>query len=117
MESRARYTKGGAGMNAAAVLNALLLHTGSRSGVRANVLARQLDCSAREVRKYVSELREQGTPICGRPATGYYIAETAQELEDTCAFLRGRAMHSLTLEARLRKITLPDLLGQLHLKT
>jgi biotin operon repressor len=104
-------------MTSADLLNALLLHTGSRSGIAAKDLAARTGCTEREVRKHVSELREQGTPICGHPSTGYYIASTHQELEETCAFLRNRAMHSLTMEARLRRIPLPDLLGQLKLKT
>ena len=58
-----------------------------------------------------------GVAVCGTPETGYYIAATAAELDQTCAFLRSRAMRSLTLEARLRQIPLPDLLGQLHLRT
>ena len=37
--------------------------------------------------------------------------------ERSCMFLRKRALHSLGLEAKLRKISLPALLGQLNLNT
>ena len=69
------------------------------------------------MRTLITELRLDGIAICGTPETGYYIAESAEELEDTCQFLRQRALHSLHLEACLRKLPLADLLGQMHLKT
>lgn len=69
------------------------------------------------MRVLVSELREDGHAICGTPADGYYIAANADELQHTCDFLRSRAMHSLVLEARLKRIPLVDLLGQLRLPT
>jgi hypothetical protein len=55
--------------------------------------------------------------VCGHPATGYFIASNREELEETCQFLRSRAMHSLVLEAKLRGLPLADLVGQLRLKT
>lgn len=96
---------------------ALARHIGSRNGIRADHLAAELGCTERKLRDFISELREEGVAVCGHPSTGYYIAATADELESTCQFLRARAMHSLVLESRLRKIPLPDLLGQLHLET
>ena len=80
-------------------------------------LALQVGVPARQVRRFVTELREDGVAICGTPTHGYYIAGTPEELEETCQFLRRRALHSLTLESRLRKVPLPDLIGQLHLRT
>ena len=78
---------------------------------------RQLGCPARHVRSLVSELRLEGIAICGHPRTGYFIAATAEELLETCAFLRARAMHSLVLESRLRRIPLGELLGQMRVPT
>jgi hypothetical protein len=43
------------------------------------------------------------------------MAQTADELRECCAFLRRRAMHSLVIEARLMKLSLPELLWQLSL--
>jgi len=67
------------------------------------------------VRHDISALRDEGQAVCGTPAHGYYIAATTEELEETCALLHNRAMHSLKLEARLRQTPLADLIGQLHL--
>lgn len=99
------------------VLEVLQRHQGTHNGIRGADIAQIADVPERRVRTLVSELREDGFAICAHPESGYFIAETGAELEGCCQFLRSRAMHSLTLEARLRKITLPDLIGQLHLNT
>jgi len=92
-------------------------HKGRKRGVRAAHLAAQTGISERSLRKLISDAREQGVAIVGTPDTGYYVAETVAEFEECCQFLRSRALHSLKLEARMRKITLPALLGQLNLNT
>jgi hypothetical protein len=92
-------------------------HIGEDRGITARAIAEALACTERLVRELVTELRMDGRAVCGHPATGYFIAATREELERTCAFLRERAMHSLVLEARLRKMPLPDLIGQLRLPT
>lgn len=92
-------------------------HQGKANGVTADHLALRLSIEPREVRRAIAELRMEGVQVCGHPKTGYYIAENAEDLEATCEFLRKRAMHSLTLESRLRRIALPELLGQMKLKT
>lgn len=92
-------------------------HIGREHGIAAEPLALELGCEARHVRVLVTELREEGVAVCGHPRTGYYIAKTAEELEQTCQFLRRRALHSLVLESKLRHVPLPELLGQLRLKT
>lgn len=99
------------------VVNVLQWHIGHRYGIGARELAAKLDINERKLRSFISELRENGVAVCGKPETGYYIAETKEELEQCCRFLRSRAMHSLTIESRLRNIPLPDLLGQLRLPT
>lgn len=100
------------------LLAALLQHhIGRTKGVSVHYIAGALSCSPRVVRWLVTELREDGVAVCGKPDTGYFIAETRDELEETCAFLRSRAMHSLVLESKLRGMPLADLVGQLHLKT
>ena len=99
------------------VISVLSLRVGASKGIDARTLADICNISEREVRKAVSELREDGAAICARPSTGYFVASNAAELEECCQFLRSRAMHSLHLESRLRRIPLADLLGQLHLPT
>lgn len=99
------------------LLAALSSHIGRDRGVTARYLAAQLGVLDRQVRTLISEAREGGYGVCGTPRDGYYIAANAEELEETCQFLRNRAMHSLTLESRLRKLPLADLVGQLKLPT
>jgi predicted DNA-binding transcriptional regulator YafY len=103
------------------VLNALgVAHRGKSNGIHAKHLADKLGLSGehglRCLRKAIADLRELGIPIAGMPETGYFIAESATELDDFCIkFLETRAMHSLKLSSRLRKIPLPVLCGQLLL--
>lgn len=92
-------------------------HAGKAHGIGAEALARQLCITERMLRALVSEAREQGLAISATPETGYFVAQTPDELLESCEFLRSRAMHSLRMEAQLRRIPLPDLLGQLHLNT
>lgn len=103
--------------NKAHLAGFLQLHIGKDRGITAAAIAVALRCNERQVRFMVTELREAGVAVCGHPATGYFIAATAEELEATCAFLRSRAMRSLVLESKLRHVPLPDLIGQLRLKT
>lgn len=99
------------------LLSVLSHRIGRDSGISAQALANRLECQERRIRQLVTEAGEDGHAICGHPRDGYYIAATAEDLEETCAFLRRRAMHSLVLESRLRKIPLADLVGQLKLPT
>jgi len=92
-------------------------HIGRDRGVTAKAITEALQTTERTVRELVTELRLEGIAVCGTPTDGYFIAATAEELEETCAFLRSRAMHSLVLESKLRHVPLPDLIGQLRLKT
>ncbi|MGC4076259.1 MAG: HTH domain-containing protein [Rubrivivax sp.] len=92
-------------------------HIGKSRGITAEQLAHEMGISERVLRSLVSDLRAEGTAISATPETGYFIAETPDELEESCQFLRSRALHSLRIEAQLRRIPLPDLLGQLRLET
>lgn len=99
------------------LLGYLQLHIGAQKGISAQALADLAGCNKRQVRDLVTALRIEGVAVCGHPSTGYFIAETAEELEQTLRFLRDRAMHSLVLESKLRRVPLVDLLGQLKLPT
>jgi len=92
-------------------------HIGKGKGIGAARLAVLLSTTERQVRKLVSEAREEGIAICGTPSTGYYVASTSEELQETMDFLKGRALHSLQLASRLSNIPLADLVGQLHIPT
>lgn len=104
-------------MNTSPLLTLLSRHIGAQNGLTAARISSTLNITMRRVRSLVSELREEGTAVCGHPRAGYYIAATPEELEETCLFLRNRALHSLMLESRLRKMALEDLVGQLRLRT
>lgn len=104
------------------VMAALSRHIGAANGVTARALVREIvgdatDYHERQLRLLISELREQGAAICATPRRGYFIAQTGDELAECCAFLRSRALHSLRVEAQLRRIPLPTLLGQLTVET
>lgn len=99
------------------ILMALYRHHGKENGITGAGLSRLTRINERRVRECITALREEGVAICGHPSTGYYIAKTPEELERSCAFLRARAMHSLKLESRLRRIPLQDLIGQLKIPT
>lgn len=95
----------------------LALRVGAHNGVSVDALARQLDTQPRHVRSLVSDLRMDGIAVCGTPKTGYYIAANAEEMRETIDFLTHRAKHSLTLASRMSNIPMPDLVGQMHLRT
>jgi hypothetical protein len=106
----------------AQVLTALSHHIGKANGIhmgplvmRITGLAQPNERVQRRVRQVVAELRMQGKRICAHPASGYFMAEIEGELNDTCEFLYERAMTSLVQISRMKKISLPDLRGQLHL--
>jgi len=99
------------------LLAAMVHHCGEGNGISVDALAKHLDVHERRVRHLVTECRQDGIAICGHPATGYFIARTSEELERSIDFLKDRALHSLKLASTLSKIPLPDLIGQLHLKT
>lgn len=106
------------------VLAALSRHIGSARGVGVRRLASEVTGLAhpsaadeRAVRAAIVELRRAGHHVCAHPSTGYYIAETEDELVRTCNYLYDRAMCSLEQVAAMRRVSLPDLRGQLRLKT
>lgn len=108
----------------ALVLNELSKHVGQKNGIHVRELIQaatgQVFTSApmeRKVRQIVVELRMEGHQICAHPATGYFMAATPAELQETCKFLSDRAMSSLKQIQRMQKVALPELLGQLQLET
>jgi FlaA1/EpsC-like NDP-sugar epimerase len=101
------------------VLAELQHHRGRAHGVHVRDLVQRItgqlgttDHLERVVRKVVKQLRLAGEPICAHPSDGYFMAETAEELEHTCNFLHARAVSSLQAESQLRKISVADLLSR-----
>ncbi|MEM5789268.1 MAG: hypothetical protein AAGU11_18295 [Syntrophobacteraceae bacterium] len=70
----------------------------------------------RKLRELVTKLRNEGYPICSSSDSeggGYYLASAGSELADHCRRIHARAMKLLVMEAKLRKLSLPELMGQI----
>jgi predicted DNA-binding transcriptional regulator YafY len=98
------------------VLQHLQAHQGRAQGISAAALAQATGLPQRTQRSAISLLREAGQPVVGTPESGYYLAQNADEVYQCCAFLRSRSMHSLVMEARLLKLSLPALVGQIAIE-
>lgn len=71
----------------------------------------------RRIRKLVQIMRMEGVPICSvstKPG-GYYLAAAGSELADYTRRYEGRALRILKTIAKIRKISLPNYLGQIKL--
>lgn len=97
------------------LLNAMSRHQGREAGIGAKQLAEQLGVPPRRLRQLISAAREDGIALCGKPSTGYFMPLTPEELAESCAFLEHRALKSLRLLSRMKKVSMPALLGQLNL--
>jgi len=72
----------------------------------------------RRLRTIITALRKKGAPIASTSSKncgGYYIVRAGSELDEYCGRLRRAALNKLWMEARLRKISLEELLGQMRL--
>lgn len=109
------------------LLVAMRQHIGRAAGITARALVVEVNTlamqskrptlSERELRHAVVALRLEGHHVCAHPASGYYLAQTAGELQEATKFLKDRAISSLQQVAAMEKVSLPDLFGQLHLPT
>ncbi|MDY6789701.1 MAG: hypothetical protein SWH54_00350 [Thermodesulfobacteriota bacterium] len=73
----------------------------------------------RPLRILITELRKDGVAICSKQSQnsgGYWLASAGSELTSYCETLRKRALGILGMEAKVRKMTLPELVGQLSLE-
>ncbi len=110
-------------INSNSVLAALSQHIGKARGISCEELVRKITWrapdagSSRKIRKVIEELRREGQHICGHPSRGYFMAKNEAELNETCKFLADRALTSLTQAARMKKLAIPDIHGQLRLNT
>lgn len=105
------------------VLAAFARHIGQENGVSARDLVAEIaglllePGDERRLRNVIEELRREGHHVCGRPETGYFLAANVEELDRACQFLFDRAMTTLTQVAAMKRVSLPDLRGQLRLPT
>lgn len=72
----------------------------------------------RILRRMITELRQEGIAICSaanRNGGGYWLASAGSEVNTYCKKLHTRALSILKMEANIRKISLPELMGQMEL--
>jgi hypothetical protein len=72
----------------------------------------------RAVRRLVTIMREEGVPICSVSdgnGGGYYLASAGSELNDYLRRREIRALKILAMNARIKRKTLPEYLGQMRL--
>jgi hypothetical protein len=73
----------------------------------------------RRLRELITRLKDDGVPICSTSDSeggGYYLASAGSDLEDYCRRLRAQALRKLVIEAKLRRVALPELLGQISVE-
>lgn len=72
----------------------------------------------RLIRSLITELRREGLPICSTMDSdggGYYIAAAGSELNDYLRRMERRALLILERNARIKRVSLPEYLGQMRL--
>lgn len=100
---------------------AVLQHcVGESKGRTAEELARAItgrrtEADQRRLRQVIEALRTAGHRICSNPAHGYYLASNDDELNRTCSFLLDRANTSIRQVSAMKRVSMPDLRGQLGL--
>lgn len=105
------------------ILRLLEAHRGKDFAISRERLVEKIneDCplfpyNERKIRATIKHLTTQhGYPIGSCPK-GYFMAITADEIEEVCKYYDGYGLSSLFVSSRLRKIELKDYLGQLSLK-
>jgi hypothetical protein len=73
----------------------------------------------KKIRSLVTEMRQQGQPIMSdtsSSAGGYWIAASASEVNDWADRTKSRALKILSRISKVKKISLPEFLGQLQLE-
>ena len=95
-------------------------HRGRENAVGRFVLVERINdhcplfpVNERLVRRTIKHLVEQHGCWIGSCPKGYFMIETDQELRDACKYYHGYALSLLHVEAKLRKMALSELCGQL----
>lgn len=73
----------------------------------------------RRLRTYITILRREGMPICStarKEGGGYYLPAGSSELVQYLRRSKVRALRILSRVARIQKISMPELLGQMRLE-
>lgn len=91
-------------------------HKGRCSNISADSLAKNIGIGKRTLREVITALRQDGVAVVGTPVSGYYLAQTLDEVDEGCKHLRKRALKSLYLESRIRNIAVHEILGQMRIE-
>jgi hypothetical protein len=70
----------------------------------------------RDIRSTIKHLVTQHGERIGSCHKGYFVVETSEELEAVCHYYHNYGLSSLFVEAKLRKKSLAEMLGQLSLE-
>ena len=108
------------------VLSALASHIGSHNAVGMGELYETVYGEpwenrindTRALRKVITDLRAEGVPVCSTASQaggGYYLAAAGSELSGYLRRSEIRALKILKRNAQIKKISLPDYLGQMRL--
>lgn len=83
-----------------------LLDTGRENARTGRELAALLHCSMRDITAQVEKERRDGHAICAATGEnpGYYLAAGAEELQDYCDRLKGRAIEVFKTRQALVKV-------------
>lgn len=111
----------------ARLFEALFDHVGKENAVGADVLYVEVYGEkvphkindTKPLRKLITALRNQGKAIasvCSANGGGYYRPRAGSELDEYCRrMLHMPALRKLAMEAKIRKVSLPELIGQMSL--
>ena len=69
----------------------------------------------RLLRRFVTEMRAEGMPVLSDGA-GYWLSASASELNGYCDRSKKRALAMLARVSRMKKVSLPEYLGQMQLE-
>ncbi len=70
------------------------------------------------LRRLITKLRNEGTAICSDQSTttgGYWLAASSSETNAYCDNLKKQALRKLSRVAAIKRISLPEFLGQMQL--
>jgi hypothetical protein len=73
----------------------------------------------RRLRTYITRLRREGIPVCSVTSSdggGYYLPAGSSELVDYLRRSKVRALKILLRVAKIQRVSLPELLGQMRLE-
>ncbi len=104
------------------VLLVLLRHTGKDAAMSGARLADEAGIAARDskrmVRRIVGSLRRtHGVAVCSnahRGNSGYYLADSADELDEAAGWLIRLGLKILSSAARMKRKTMAEFMGQLR---